>query len=181
MLVENVGRDIGPFITEIPREIKLGAYDIVGHLHTKKSLWGGDVGKDWRDYLLDTLIGRDLSALADILDLFAKNERLGLVFADDGNNIGWSDNFEHAKALAAKFHGGLAIPARPMFPVGNMFWARAAALKPLWDLNLSAEDFPSEPVPYDGSILHAIERLSPAIVEHAGYEWATVYVDGVMR
>jgi lipopolysaccharide biosynthesis protein len=50
------------------------------------------------------------------------------------------------------------------FPVGTMFWARTKALKPLFDLNLSWSDYPDEPLPYDGSMLHAIERILPIII-----------------
>jgi glycosyltransferase involved in cell wall biosynthesis len=182
VVVRNIGRDIGPFLTEVPREVEAGSYDIIGHLHTKKSLaWNAQSGASWRDYLLDTLIGDNSSALEDIIQLFASDDSLGLVFPDDGFNVGWSGNVDHVRSIAAKFPGGLPVPERPFFPIGNMFWARTAALKPLWDLQLSNDDFPPEPLPYDGSVLHAIERLTPSVCESSGFNWATVFVDGVIR
>ncbi len=181
-LVRNVGRDVGPFLTEVPETAKQGSYDIVGHVHTKKSFaWSAVAGASWKDYLLDTLIGNDASTLKEIVALFARDEKLGLIFPEDGNNIGWSSNLDHARELAARLGPDVKIPERPMFPIGNMFWARPGALKPLWDLNLSNSDFPSEPVPYDGTLLHAIERMTPTVCELAGYKWETVYVDGVLR
>jgi lipopolysaccharide biosynthesis protein len=42
-------------------------------------------------------------------------------------------------------------------------------------------DYPLEPAPYDGSILHAIERMLPFIAESAGFRSAVTYVAGVTR
>jgi lipopolysaccharide biosynthesis protein len=50
-----------------------------------------------------------------------------------------------------------------------MFWARVDALKPFFDLNLSWDDYPEEPLPCDGTMLHALERLIPAVVRNQGY------------
>ena len=38
-------------------------------------------------------------------------------------------------------------------------WARVSALLPLMNLRLEMGDYPDEPLAYDGSDLHAIERL----------------------
>ena len=44
-----------------------------------------------------------------------------------------------------------------------------AALAPLMGLNLGWEDYPDEPLPYDGSVLHALER-------HGYQRWVSVEV-----
>jgi lipopolysaccharide biosynthesis protein len=62
-----------------------------------------------------------------------------------------------------------------------MFWARTGALRPLLGLRLDWSDYPIEPVPIDGTILHAIERLLPFAAGHAGYRYATTHVPGVTR
>ena len=67
------------------------------------------------------------------------------------------------------------------FPVGNMFWARTTALKPLFDLGLAWDDYPSEPVPYDGSLLHALERILPFVTENTGFRNAVTHVPGFTR
>jgi lipopolysaccharide biosynthesis protein len=41
------------------------------------------------------------------------------------------------------------------------------------------EDYPPEPLPHDGTILHAIERLLPFVARHAGCRFATTHVPGV--
>jgi lipopolysaccharide biosynthesis protein len=73
------------------------------------------------------------------------------------------------------------LPPHFDFPVGTMFWARPAALAPFKRLGLSWKDYPREPVPYDGTILHAIERLVPFVAQGAGYTVATTYIRGVTR
>jgi lipopolysaccharide biosynthesis protein len=62
-----------------------------------------------------------------------------------------------------------------------MFWVKPEAIRPLIELKLQHQDYPKEPVPDDGTILHAIERIIPTIVQHQGYKYATTYVAGVTR
>jgi lipopolysaccharide biosynthesis protein len=84
-----------------------------------------------------------------------------------------------AEGLAAR--KGIKEPLPPFFdfPVGTMFWARTAALKPLFNLKLGWSDYPEEPLPNDGTILHALERLLPFVAQHAGYRLAVTHVPGV--
>jgi lipopolysaccharide biosynthesis protein len=49
----------------------------------------------------------------------------------------------------------------------------------LFGLNLGWDDYPEEPVPIDGTILHALERLLPFVANHAGYQYATTYIPGM--
>jgi lipopolysaccharide biosynthesis protein len=67
------------------------------------------------------------------------------------------------------------------FPMGTMFWARSSAIRSLIVLNLSWEDYPAEPLPYDGTMLHAIERLLPFIVDAAHYRSVVTNVPGITR
>jgi glycosyltransferase involved in cell wall biosynthesis len=174
LVAPNRGRDIGPFLTEVGRLVGAGEYDVIGHLHGKRSLAvDAGLGDRWRSYLLDTLLGGD-----EMLSLFERDPRLGLVFAEDRHCVGWSKNWDTAAALAARMEPSPTLPQWPIFPIGTMFWARPAALAPLWALGLGAADFPAEPAPYDGTVLHALERMLPAICEAAGHGWCTVYREG---
>ena len=58
-----------------------------------------------------------------------------------------------------------------MFPAGGMFWARPAALEPLMTCVKSMEALPPEPLPVDGSSLHAIERLIAHSCETSSHHW----------
>jgi lipopolysaccharide biosynthesis protein len=92
--------------------------------------------------------------------------------------VGWGKNEAVAQALALTFDPPLSLPKFPVFPLGTMFWVRAAAMVPLWRRGFGATDFPDEPLPNDGTILHALERALPSVCEAAGYTWATVYRRG---
>jgi lipopolysaccharide biosynthesis protein len=176
----NRGRDIGPFLTALKDELSL--YDVVGHLHGKRSLHGGsDLGERWRDFLWEHLVGSRFAMADMILSQFMQNERLGVVFPEEPHLFGWNDNTDIAEELARRMGISTPLPNHFDFPMGTMFWARTAALRPLFDLGLGWDDYPDEPVPYDGTILHALERLVPFAAQHAGYGYATTYVKGSTR
>ena len=181
----NRGRDIGPMLTRFAGALQ--GYDVIGHLHGKRSLaltsvgLSTDLGVQWYEFLLQHLAGDQYPMMDLILDRFADRERLGLVFPEDPNLTGWSKDREIARALAKRMAPTMRIPQSIDFPIGTMFWARPAALKPLFDLNLGWDDYPEEPVPIDGTMLHALERLLPVIAEHEGFDIETTHVPGVTR
>lgn len=161
-LVPNRGRDIGPLLTTFGNRI-LADYDYVGHVHTKKTadLEDASVGKMWYRFLLENLLGGESGAMADsILAGMKKDGSIGMVYPDDPYVVGWSTNRPFAEPLATRL-GIEELPEQFNFPVGTMFWARTAALAPMVNLNLDWSDYGAEPLPYDGTMLHAIERLFP--------------------
>ncbi|MFT4505381.1 rhamnan synthesis F family protein [Caballeronia sp. 15711] len=181
-VVPNRGRDVGPFFTEFQSDLQ--KYDVVGHFHTKKSphvMAGSRLVKDWVDFLMENLIGGRYQSARAIISAFSQDEKLGLVFADDPHLIGWDKNRPFAERLANRLGLGDIQDGFFPFPVGTMFWARPQALRPLFDANLQWSDYPSEPVPIDGTLLHAIERLIPSVVEHTGYTRMVTYAEGVNR
>jgi lipopolysaccharide biosynthesis protein len=117
-----------------------------------------------------------------ILDRMDADLGIGIVYPDDPMIWGWFENYSTGKTLLEKL--GLAIPNETTFfnyPAGSMFWARTAALKPLFDLGLRWEDYPEEPIAQDGTILHGIERLFGIIPEQIGYRTVVTRVEGVSR
>jgi hypothetical protein len=179
-IVPNRGRDIGPFLTGFAKEIK-DHYDIIGHLHTKRSLLTGDLdlGETWREFLWQNLIGDLYPMIDNILNRFHADEQLGIVFPDDPHLPDWDGNLRIATDLANRIGIKRQLPPFFDFPVGMMFWARTKALRPLFQLNLDWNDYPEEPLPYDGTSLHAIERLLPFVTDHAGYRFATTHIPGL--
>jgi len=179
--VPNRGRDIGPLLSGLGQQLDRD-YAIHGHLHTKKSvLIDGGTAASWRDFLLMNLLGQAGTPMADrILAAMEHNPNLGLVFPDDPGCLGWTENRAQAQALAAK----LALPALPEainFPVGTMFWARRGALTRLYALGLGWDDYPAEPLGYDGTMLHAMERLLPQVCLASGHSYAVTHVPGFSR
>ena len=174
VVVPNRGRDIGPLLMHFP---EFEGYDIVGHLHGKRSpQQSGAQGDNWRNFLWDHLIGGDTPMMDVIAEAFAADERLGLVFPEDPNLNHWDMNQSLANALAERLDLRHALPQHFEFPKGTMFWARPAALRPLVDLGWSWSDFPTEPAASDGTVLHTLERLIPFSADHAGFGFKTVHV-----
>ena len=177
----NRGRDIGAFLTEFAAEIVDGGYDVVGHLHSKRSLHVRDpmIGERWREFTWQHLLGWLYPMMDVILNRFAVDETLGIVFPEDPHLSGWDLNLEIASDLAKRMGINDALPPFFDFPIGTMFWARPKALKPLFDLKFKWEDYPQEPIAIDGTVLHAIERLLPFAARHSGYRYATSYIPGI--
>jgi glycosyltransferase involved in cell wall biosynthesis len=181
-VVPNRGRDIGPLLTAFGRRI-VSDYEYVGHIHTKKTTAVKDaaLGKTWFEFLMTNLLGDSSAAMADtILARMKADQSLGIVFPDDPHAQGWNNNRDFAEALARKI--GLAeLPEHFNFPVGTMFWARTSALAPLIRLNFQWDDYPAEPLKYDGTLLHAIERLLPLTLPVSLLHSATTNVAGTTR
>jgi glycosyltransferase involved in cell wall biosynthesis len=182
--VPNRGRDIAPFLTALGHST-LSGYDLVGHLHGKRSLHTQGVdrtyGERWRTFLWEHLLGGAHPMADRIAAAFAADERIGLVFPEDPNLVGWDGSRKAAEGVAARMGIATPLPHAFDFPNGTMFWARPAALEPLFALNLAADDYPAEPLPKDGTLLHALERLLPFAAEKAGYTVATTLVPGSVR
>ena len=180
-LVPNLGRDVGPFLTAYGRDTWTG-YDVIGHFHSKRSLHAGSsFGDDWRNFLWDHLVGSAGAALDTILHVLAGRRDIGLVFPEDPILSGIDGNAEGLAGLAGRLGLKRPIHHHFEFPVGNMFWARPAAIGQLWDLRLRWEDYPPEPIPKDGTVLHALERLPPLLAEHNGFDFVTTHVEGCLR
>ena len=179
-VVPNRGRDIGPFLTQFGKRL-LAQYEFIGHLHTKKSADIRDLEavKMWREFLLLNLLGSKQAPMADkILTSLYSDANLGFVFPDDPNVIGWTKNFQAAFPLAEKMKIE-KLPKEFLFPIGTMFWAKADALRGLIGLDLTWDDYPAEPLPYDSSVLHALERLFG--FPYGNYKIGTTRVTGTTR
>lgn len=179
--VPNVGRDLGPMLTACAK--RLINYDVVGHVHTKKSLLVSDrtLVDQWVTFVLENSIGGNERSIEKISNLFALNPRLGLCFPEDPNVVGWTENIAAAHDLLDDIGLPLKLPKAIEFPVGNMFYFRPGALAPLFNRKFTPVCFPAEPLAYDGTMLHAMERLLPLIVESQGYEWITTKIPGLTR
>jgi lipopolysaccharide biosynthesis protein len=182
-LTGNHGRDLGPLFSHLPVEF-FKDFDVVGHVHTKKSLGhrGSGSAEQWFSFALTNLFGsaKAHGMLDEIVSRFETSIKLGMVYPDDPNVMGWGKNFKIGRTILPK----IDLPASGDlfdFPVGSFFLARPAALAPLLQLALRDEDFPSEPVPYDGTILHALERLLGISSSLSNLETAVTFVPGCTR
>ena len=178
-IMENRGRDIGPFLVLLERG-RLDRYRYICKVHGKKSIDGGRetyIGVLWRRRLLFDLLGGPRAANAAI-DMFERDSSIGMIgpkafrLPNDKypEDLSWSAN----RLMSLKLAERMGVPADKFqldFFGGTMFWVRPEALKPLRDLHLAA-DMPDESGLVDGDLPHALERVLPTSVLAAGYKLA---------
>ena len=159
-VVPNRGRDVAPFLVGFGDV--LGEYDFIAHIHSKKSLYSGEDKFNWRKYLFNALLGNP-KHIRKIFRAFADDESVGVIYprpADDVpyNAFTWLSN----RGIGRSFLKRADIAPNKTdyfdFPAGTMFWTRTAALKKIFNLNLTVEDFPPEQGQNDGTIAHVFER-----------------------
>jgi FMN phosphatase YigB (HAD superfamily) len=170
-IAPNRGRNFGPLLVEYGE--KLHEYDIFCHAHSKKSLYSGREQTQWSDYLTEYLI-KDPTVTTRLLNLFADNKKFGLYYPTTFWMMpSWVNHSTMNKHYLNEWHEKLAIEQKEDFmcyPAGGMFWARPSALKGILGHKYRYEDFPAEPLPNDGSMLHALERVLGKLAEHNGFE-----------
>ncbi|WP_331326175.1 rhamnan synthesis F family protein [Methylobacterium fujisawaense] len=172
VLTENRGRNFGPLVTVLAPDIL--RYDLVLHVHTKKSLFSGAEQTRWRDEIYRALFANAACA-AIALSLFEEDSRIGLFFPETSAHIvywahAWLSNIGTGYGLLDRL--GLPYDAFDEYidyPVGGMFWARVDALRPLLTAELTPQDFPEEHGQTDGTLAHAIERVIPIVCRTQGY------------
>ena len=127
----NRGRDIGPLLVELGRELD-SFYDVHGHIHTKKSIHiNKRAANQWRELLIRNLVGSKGKPMIDkILDEFEENNQLGLIFPDDPNCVGWTNNITDALTICKIYQSRIfhitQLSCRAMF-------ARRGALTNLYN------------------------------------------------
>lgn len=168
--VPNRGRNFGPLLVEFGDDLL--NYELVCHLHSKKSLFSGREQHQWADYLTEYLIG-DPDLVTSVVNLFASKPELGLYFPETFWMLPtWVNHWLKNKPL--DWIGENCPDNREdgflPYPVGGMFWARSRAIAPLIEKYRSYDQIPEEPIPNDGTMLHSIERSITPLVESRGYQ-----------
>ncbi|HHJ7790368.1 TPA: rhamnan synthesis F family protein, partial [Streptococcus pyogenes] len=148
----NRGRDIYPMLL---LKDKLSQYDYIGHFHTKKSkeadFWAGE---SWRKELIDMLV----KPADSILSAFETDD-IGIIIADIPsffrfNKIvnAWNEHLiaQEMMSLWRKMDVKKQIDFQAMdtfvMSYGTFVWFKYDALKSLFDLELTQNDIPSEPL-----------------------------------
>ncbi|MDR2579698.1 MAG: rhamnan synthesis F family protein [Fibromonadaceae bacterium] len=190
---EDRGREVSSFLI-VCKEL-LMQYDYVGFIKDKKSceiVKHQTVGRSWMEITLENTIKSD-NFIYNIIDCFEQNPKLGFLsppttYASQyftAIAFSWGSNFDETMKLAErlKLRCKISIDKQP-FALGGVFWFRPKALKALFDYNWKYEDFHKEPVPIDGTVSHAIERIYSYVAQHEGYysgllfneEYASLYL-----
>jgi glycosyltransferase involved in cell wall biosynthesis len=182
VVTPNRGRNFGPLLA-LAATGKFDGYDLVCHVHTKKSPQVEAPGETdaWRNFLIRHLLGDGAGhgVASEIMAMFSDDRNIGLVFPYDPILV---DPHSSAKAVGQlkDFLNLTDGSDDEDFPVGGMFWIRRAALVSLAQM-LASVVFDEEPIAADGTVVHAIERLLPTLVRNQGLSTVQTYVPGVRR
>ena len=175
----NIGRDVLPML-ELKDELE--KYDYVGHFHTKKSkeadYWAG---QSWRTELIEMLVRPANKIIASL----SQRDDLGLVIADipsyfrfakmdpwvEMGMLPWMDDLWERMGIKKDkpyYESHVFVMS-----YGTYMWFKYDAIKPLFDLGLSKNEVPKEPLPQN-TILHAFERMPVYVNWSNGYDFRIV-------
>jgi lipopolysaccharide biosynthesis protein/predicted O-methyltransferase YrrM len=179
MIDKNLGRDIAPFL-EIYRLVSVLDYHSLLKIHTKKSPHRID-GEDWRKGIFNHLLGSK-DVVLSVQNLLEKDSSVGLI-GPKGHVVHrdfyWGYNRELTYKLARQI--GINNSNQDFFFVaGSMFWARPKALEILNLLIINRNDFEPEPLPLDGTLSHAIERLFGLVAQYDGFGIKEIDSEGLV-
>jgi glycosyltransferase involved in cell wall biosynthesis len=165
LVVPNRGRDIVPFLDLLRGLEADDPSRIWGHIHRKKSLSTRASGDVWRTFMTTILLGGPDSVSNSIVS--AADPKVGLVAPFDPFFGQWNGSRALLTSVRSHFPGPL--PKNPLvYPMGNMFWVRAAVVNEMNLLFRSDHPWPNEPIPNDGTDLHLVERLWPVVAAKRG-------------
>ncbi|MDE7430496.1 MAG: rhamnan synthesis F family protein [Lachnospiraceae bacterium] len=178
---ENRGRDISALLITFGEIMLL--YEYVCFIHDKKASF--DYLEKDVSFWVENIWGNTLGSteyIYEILNLLKKNnigllvppEPLGKHFNDWYTN-GWKKNFENTISLASELglDADISKDKTPM-AIGTVFWGKTDALRKLLKKGWRYSDFPDEPLPLDGTINHAIERILPFVAQDSGYDTGVI-------
>lgn len=181
-LVSNRGRDLGALLTGCADIFQ--KYKYMCFVHDKKSVRQNEsvvVGRAFFRLLWDNALGSE-SFIKNILSTFEKEPQLGLLAPPPPYNGDYKFLFFIAKYWSGACYEKTVELAKTLdistdlinleyspVALGSVFWCRTAALKKVTAKNWKVEDFPAEPMPNDGTISHALERIFPFAAQSEGF------------
>tara|TARA_B100000609_G_C17127384_1_gene388315 strand:- start:215 stop:910 length:696 start_codon:yes stop_codon:yes gene_type:complete len=173
-VVENRGRDMAPLFVEFASYIN--KYDIVCHVHTKKSPHLDNLSF-WSDYLFSHVLGSE-NIVQSIVTKIIESPDVGIVYplhyprVIPAVALGLTDSeFSRFNSLANEL-GIDSIRDKYLmrFPSGSFFWARTDAIRPLLNAGIAIDDFELEKGKTSGTFPHVLERMLGYLPEALGYK-----------
>ena len=181
-LVSNRGRDLSALLVGCADAFKKFKY--LCFVHDKKSVRAQEsvaVGSAFFHLLWSNLLASS-GFVENVLATFESEPQLGLLVPPQPYNGGYKLLFFDAKfwsgacydktvELANKLNIPKNFVSAEFAPlsIGSVFWCRTEALKKVTDANWKIDDFPVEPMPMDGTVSHALERILPFAAQADGF------------
>ncbi len=168
----NKGWDMAPFFAGF-KDV-LPRYEFALKLHAKGSpQHGKEEAHAWRAMLYNSLAG-SRERVENILAFLACEPEVGVAAPPTPlfmREISQTLNHVPMRDILRRYAIELPRDAAIDFPVGGMFWARTAALRPLLELDLNFDNFTADTTMRDGTLAHTLERLIFWSAGIAGMKW----------
>lgn len=181
-LVANRGRDLSALLVGCADTLK--SYKYLCFIHDKKTMRGDkslEFGRAFSHLLWDNVMGGE-NFIKNILATFESEPQLGLLAPPPPYNGEYKSILFDAKYWSGaclerteKLAKELKIPKNFIssnhmpLAIGTVFWCRTAAMKKIIDKIWTIEDFDPEPLPIDGTVSHALERIFPFAAQAEGF------------
>ena len=179
---ENRGRDISSFLVAFrPYILK---YNFFCFVHDKNEKKNNEV-RQWIDSLWRNMLASPVY-ICNVIDYLKKNSNIGLLvppsLISEYVNIAlkdlWCNDYEITCDLAYKLNLNCNLDSsKSPITQGTCFWARTSALNKLLLFEWEYEDFQDEPLPGDGTLSHAIERILAYVAQDTGYDTGWIMTD----
>ncbi len=185
----NRGRDISSLLVACHEWIK--EYEYICFLHDKKEKRCEETEdtRKWVRCLWENTIGSP-ELIDNVLFTFHENPGLGVLvppFFMSGHittlydNGIWYNDFLLTKKLAEHMRLKCDLnEEKTPITLGTVFWTRVSALKKLFEMNWTYEDFEEEPLGNDATISHAVERILAYTAQDAGFDTGWLMTDRYM-
>lgn len=179
---ENRGRDVSALLVTF-RTIIL-RYRFFCFIHDKKAK--GEFDREYKNEWIESMWINMLASeeyIYNVKNVFDDNASVGILSVPEPYSLkynaafdnSWCKNYDIAVKLAEKLQLKCSMDKTvPPVTLGTVFWGRTVSLHKLLQYPWKYEDFPEEPMPNDGTISHAIERLFAYVAQDAGYTTGTI-------
>ncbi len=183
----NRGRDVSALV--ITGNEIFQKYKYVCFVHDKGTR--SESGREMVNFWIENLWGNTLKSegyIENVLKLFVDNPDIGLLVPPEPYTYMWQTFFwrieyERTKALAEELRLVNTIIEKdyPPITLGTVFWCRSHIMKKLFEKQWKFEDFIEEPMPTEGTISHAVERIFAFLAQDAGSETATIMCESYAK
>jgi FMN phosphatase YigB (HAD superfamily) len=178
-VLPNRGRNFGALLIAFSEDLL--RYDIVGHFHSKKSLYTGRRQVEWADHIFETLLRAPESLRRIIAELSARASSYGVAYPSvpDGFPF-WVSHWLKNVGAANRIGVSQVENGYLSYPVGGMLWFRPCAVAQLLERSWTWDDFDVESGQIDGTTAHAVERLFAAVSRENGYRPLVIDAHGAL-
>lgn len=179
----NRGRDVGALLVTFKPYIESYEYICFTHDKKEKNIAQKNFAEQFAKCIWSNLLYSE-EYIECVIGLLEKETNVGVLlppmytgeYSKAWFSSDWGNNYENTCLLAENLGVNRELMREDCPPAayGTAFWAKTVALKKLFVREWKYEDFLQEPLPDDGELNHAIERILQYVALDAGYNYLNI-------